>query len=463
MKLETIKKDKRKKIIIGSMVVLSVFGCLTLTTTRAKYRSTQSLKLASGIVNYKASDLHIVAVKVSEDGTSYTDQPEIPTSGYTFNTEKSKCRIPTSTLTGENAPADESIPIEYKEGRVHIGVNKKNTKCYLYFDKILTTPSEETLAKLDINNIKEGTPDFTQKATGTETEDNNGIYKVTDGMYGGYSYYWRGKADTSHIIFDNKCWRIIRINGDGSIRLIYNGRPSGTTCLGNGNSEAVITGSSGTEKYYATSTGSYDSPSYVGWTYTLNTQRTLNGTDSNAKYQTELWYTNNISIAAKTKVDSNGKFCNDRNVGNTPSSFGWNSNQYVTSWSAWINDNGKWFSYSVAKRLLEDYAPTLSCPNEDIYSLSVGAITADEVIFAGGEQGNNTSYYLYTNQSYWTMSPSYWHGGNAWMFYIDMNGNLSRTGVVNATFGLRPVINLRSDVTFNIGSDGTQNNPYIVQ
>ncbi len=138
MKLETIKRNNKKKIIIGSMIVLSVVGCITLTTTRAKYKSVQSIKLANGTVDYKAPDLKLVAINISEDGINYSKSESVPTTGYTLNEEKSKCRIPTSTLTGENAPIDENVTIDYQEGKlIIIGLNKKNTKCYMYFDKIL--------------------------------------------------------------------------------------------------------------------------------------------------------------------------------------------------------------------------------------------------------------------------------------------------------------------------------------
>ena len=85
--------------------------------------------------------------------------------------------------------------------------------------------------------------------------------------------------------------------------------------------------------------------------------------------------------------------------------------------------------------------------------------------FAGGKNENNTSYYLYNGQYYWTMSPGRWHKttNNAFaiVFYVDVYGNLGAYNV-SSSYGLRPVINLRSDVTFSSGN-GTQSNPYVVQ
>ena len=85
------------------------------------------------------------------------------------------------------------------------------------------------------------------------------------------------------------------------------------------------------------------------------------------------------------------------------------------------------------------YQPTLSCPTGDVYTLKVGLITADEVEFAGGKNANNTSYYLYNGQNYWTMSPYYWDGSAAGVFCVYSNGYLNNDWV-NNTWGLRPIL-----------------------
>ena len=123
-------------------------------------------------------------------------------------------------------------------------------------------------------------------------------------MYGGYSYYWRGAVTNNYVKFANKCWRIIRINGDGSMRLIYDG----TTCHANGTNtaESIV-------KASAAYNSSYNNSSYVGWTYTAGSQRTTSGTASNAKTQLESWYNSNLASQASKIAD--GKYCNDRNVG----------------------------------------------------------------------------------------------------------------------------------------------------
>jgi len=291
------------------------------------------------------------------------------------------------------------------------------------------------------NNPKDETPTFSSAATTDE-----GVYSMSDPVYGGTTYYWRGAVTNNYVKFAGFCWRIVRINGDGSIRLIYDG----TTCHANGTSTA--------ESIAKTSTAyntSYDRSEYVGWTYTTGSQRTLSGTASNIKTQTETWYNSNIgnNSTYSAKV-ADGKFCNDRNTGTPPSS--WSG--YTSTWSI----NGSSFTYAGPKRLYEDYAPTLSCNSGDTYTLKVGLITADEVEFAGGKNANNTSYYLYNGQNYWTMSPREWWNGYANVFRVDSGGYLNASYVNGTTPGLRPVINLKSDTMFATGGNGTQSNPYVV-
>ncbi len=348
----------------------------------------------------------------------------------------------THTFTGLTAGQTYSLKVWVKDAAGN--TSEVTTK------SVTTTPNGQTpdtiIAAIEASSsFKSGTPTFTSVATGAETEANNGIYKVSDGMYNGSSYYWRGAATTNHVIFDSKCWRIVRINGDKSIRLIYNGTPSGTTCPGNGaNASTVVL--SGTA-YNPT----YNNSSYVGWTYTASSQRpsTANpqtsGTAAPIKTALENWYSSNISAAAKAKVVK-GKFCNDRNIG-----------------SGTYSATGSTFYYAAYNRLQDGArTPTLSCPNGDVYSLDVGMITADEVQFAGASwTTTNKSYYLYNGQYYWTMSPFYWSFG-AIVFFVYDDGRLNNTNVHDTNLGVRPVINLSANTLFAVGGNGTASNPYVV-
>jgi len=71
----------------------------------------------------------------------------------------------------------------------------------------------------------------------------------------------------------------------------------------------------------------------------------------------------------------------------------------------------------------------------------------------------NSSYYLYTNQYYWTGSPVDFENGFAGEFSAGSSSSLS-CGSVNNAYGARPVVSLTSDIV-GTGS-GTWNDPYII-
>ncbi len=289
------------------------------------------------------------------------------------------------------------------------------------------------------SNAKTETPDFSVIATTDE-----GVYAVSDGMYGGNSYYWRGAATTNYVKFAGKCWRIIRINGDKTMRLIYDG----TTCHANGTSTADSIAVAST----AYNSNYYNKSEYVGWKYTSGSQRPssiTSGTNAPIKTTLENWYNSNIgnNTTYASKV-ADGKYCNDRNV--------------VSGYS-WASAPSSSFNYAGYNRI-NTGAPTLSCAALDTYSLKVGLITSDEVMYAGGKFANNISYYLYNGQNYWTMSPYSWYATNSYahVFYVNSSGNLGNGYVNYTTRGVRPVINLKADTLFASGGTGTQSNPYVV-
>ena len=87
-------------------------------------------------------------------------------------------------------------------------------------------------------------------------------------------------------------------------------------------------------------------------------------------------------------------------------------------------------------------------------------LTTDEAYFAGGYDSSNATYYLYTGNSYWTMTP-YYVGSNGISFVWDISKDLVGNFQVSYTYnGVRPVINLRSDA-LKQGS-GTADDPFMV-
>ncbi len=424
MKFEVLKRSHLKKYIIIGVVVILIISAVILNFTRAKYRVTESIPLVNGTINYDLSDLNAVAVYI-EDGDDYSKSDTIPESGYTFNEENSYCIV--------NGEEDESITVSYDANTQSLSVSPlttKGTKCYLYFDE------QQILLKdtiLTSNEVNSGTPNFASVATTDE-----GMYATTDNL--GTSYYFRGAVTNNYVQFAGYYWRIIRINGDGSIRIIYDG----TSAHANGESSSDR--QTRTSRFNSLADQSY----YVGYTYQTNAQRPSSqnsGTASTIKGVLDQWYQDNIVRQnLDDKIVSSPGFCNDRNTG---------------SGDSWVS-SGTRFYYVPYERVYTTRQPSLQCSNNsDLYTTKVGLITADEVMLAGGRGGtNNTGYYLYTGQNYWTMSPYYFDDTFAGVFHVNSNGNFGYY-LANYAYGVRPVINLSADVTISSG-DGTMNNPYVV-
>ena len=440
MEFQTLKKSHLKRNIIIGILVVGIISAIVLNFTRAKYRTTQSIPLVNGTINYELSDLNLIGVYI-EDGNDYTKVDQIPDSGYTFNSEKSYCKI-------GDEKQDMTITYDMNTKTLNIApMTTKGTKCYLYFDeqKILLADA----IKRD-NQINSGTPNFASVATTDE-----GVFKTQDDW--GDSYYFRGAVNNNWVSFAGYYWRIIRINGDGSIRMIYSG---------NGSPATTGTGTQIGTNTFSINGSTYNNNAYVGYMYTVGQVHGL-GTNSGIKNTLDSWYQTNIAKKGYgDKVSTEAGFCGDRepSTNSSTSNGQGGTGTTVTYYGGYI-------------RLVNSTKnPTLKCKNnEDMYTVSgssrgnkaltnpVGLITADEVAMAGGVYGQtNQSYYLYTNSAYWTMSPYYFDvgGSNSWayVFRVNSSGQLGGYWVSNA-YGVRPVINLSTDVTAKLGN-GTSSTPY---
>ena len=294
---------------------------------------------------------------------------------------------------------------------------------------------------LEDNTINQTTPDFSQVAT-----TNEGIFTAEDND--GISAYFRGAVTNNYVKFANFWWRIIRVNGNGSIRLIYDG----TTAHANGESS--------TDRQIDTSafnTNSNDN-AYVGYMYGTPGSSTHEATHANInnsaiKTILDSWYESNLSNHSDY-IDTEAGFCGDR-----------------TPYSGSGTGTTRTY-YAPYNRLFTNKTPSFECTNNsDLYTTTgsedgnkalqypIGLISTDEVAYAGGVYNtSNSSYYLCIRNVYWTMSPSSYNSG-AGVFCVGSNGRLGWYGVRSAV-GVRPVINLRGDL-FVTGT-GTSTDPYEV-
>ena len=75
----------------------------------------------------------------------------------------------------------------------------------------------------------------------------------------------------------------------------------------------------------------------------------------------------------------------------------------------------------------------------------------------------NKLAYHFSGSYYWTMSPSFFSSGSATAIEFSLySDGIAYDYWVTSTSGVRPVINMNSDVQIS-GGIGTQNNPFVVE
>ena len=293
-------------------------------------------------------------------------------------------------------------------------------------------------------------------STTVENTTTGTIYKSLDeSQYDddGEVYYFAGAPTDNYVKFAGYYWRIIRINGDGSIRIIYDG----TSAHGNGESS--------TDRQIGTSAfnlENYNRSEYVGYMYTEGEQHG-NTTDSTIKGVLDDWYNNNLKSYAD-KISTEAGFCGDRepSTDESTSNGQGGTGTTVTYYGGYI-------------RLITNKKPNLKCKNDvDLYTVSgsskgnealsnpIGLITADEAAMAGAVYKEvNEYFYLFSGLVSWTFTPANsFSTGNALEFRMGTDGLLGNSGV-GYVGGIRPVINLASDV--ELTGSGTSNDPYVVK
>ena len=444
--------------------------------------------------------------------------------GYTFDEETGMY-----TITGESLRNPNEIDL-------NVGNN------YYLSDGENGSKVSSTISK--ITNISIQTNSETGETTSTLTiykyssipksYDTNGVGMYSDTDNDEKTYYYRGSVSSNYVKFGEYYWRVIRVNGDGTVRMIYDGttphangessddRRIGTSAFNNYTNDNtydgymyaspnnfVITESenatfnhtdlSNTAKYYFGTSYTLDKEkrnyklsgdiiqgtvaldkvgyytcfstnkdatcqilyyttryntstsmqvSGIGYGTTNKEQAQSNDEDSEVKSYLDNWYKNNLN-SYTDKLSKNTIFCNNRSI-----------------------RVGDGFGLSVTS-YYENRNATLSCSINDSFNVEgtngnekltypVGLITADEVNMAGGIwEGANMLYYLYTGQTYWTMTP---YNFNNWFISyvtrISPDGSLNTNNTLN-WYGIRPVINIDPDkITFT--GNGTMQDPYVL-
>ena len=247
-------------------------------------------------------------------------------------------------------------------------------------------------------------------------------------------------------------WRIIRTNSDGSVRLLYHG-----------------TSTTATDAYIGESAFNSDGSNiaYVSYMYgslgSIPNARTNQKNSSTIKTIIDNWYKDNLKPNHGQYLSKTAVYCNDRT--------------YTVSGS-----NTFFGAYT---RLVDNKTPSYDCAaTEDKFTVDtstgngklkypIALMTADEVSFAGGLDGNNAPIWYYSNSLlesstgdtyWWLLSPYYWNGTHAWVFYVDGSYNPGRlsNNYVGGTRGVRPAVSLKSCVKTS-GGDGSASDPYTIK
>ena len=232
----------------------------------------------------------------------------------------------------------------------------------------------------------------------------------------------------------NELWRIVRINEDGSVRLIKQD-VIGTSAFNSSNADNA----------------------YVGYMYgtpgaTTYTSTHTNTNSSTIKTMLDTWYQNNLMNYSSLIADSG--FCGDRSL-----SSGTGIGQAYTEYGAYgrLYANTPQFKCQQSNDL---YTTTTSTKGNKALTYPIGLITADEAFYAGGGYFENKTYYLHFEVAIWTMSPSFSDSrANVWRVIADGRVNNDN---VDDEWGVRPAINLKSTVEITSG-DGTSSNPYVIK
>lgn len=383
-----------------------------------------------------------------------------------------------------------------------------------------------------------------KKISNKSNQNGNGLYYIeetdeTDENNDGYGtkiYFYRGEVDNNNVIFGSEltrnaqkkvtkeepiCWKILRTNEDGSVRLIYNGLAENSKCPEDNNDTNIgVSPYGGLTRDGVGNITYYDTDNaYIGFTYG-ETNVVNDGTKTNYElytkthyhdgsgaevysrvkevledyivnqtnlyYSTELNYTNtsNKEIIMQDDKIANAVYCNNRSVytaemkealgtdffknntlasGEVDTMLGYGNN--ITLYKGNNSINGK--PSFMCEQSIDRYtlSTIMGGTNEHTNALdyAIGLPTVDDIVYAGGAyQKENSKYYLKTNYSYWTMTPAAFSEGMSKMFYITSTGSIDATSSISNTIYVRPVISINQNTLVKKGV-GTPDDPYVLK
>ena len=381
-----------------------------------------------------------------------------------FNSENARYSLGNCSLK-DPTTLDYSGDTKYYYSAEYMAYNQTNSKLYVARNSgditvFQVTGATKTTSTQTTNGIAYATNVYNLSCIAlTETEletdkSDKGLYQAADDY--GTTYYYRGNVKNNIVSFAGFYWQIVRINGDGTIRLLYDGAVK---------SASGVNQSINNRTYQFNS--KYNDPAYVGYMYgnpdgTTFDEVHTNTTSSTIKTTVDNWYKTNIADKGYSNYVSNAVgFCGDRTL-TGGDGISTNVYSYFGAYGRYEKNTAQFICQNKERDL---YTTTDSSIGNKALTYPVGLITYDELVFAGMDQRNiNKLSWIYSSQHYWTMSPSAFGatGGIAIEWRQDGSGYLNRWPSVTGWYDARPVINLKSD-TLITGGIGTSSDPFIVK
>ena len=255
------------------------------------------------------------------------------------------------------------------------------------------------------------------------------------------SYPWR-KGDPMY-------WRIIRTNSDESVRLLYHGTSTTST-------EAYI----GTSKFNS----GRDNIAYVSYMYgslgSIANARTNQTNSSTIKTAIDNWYKDYLNTNYGKYISTTAVYCNDRSTSGS-NSFGAKTR---------LDTTNKTPSYNCAT--IEDKFTVDKSTGNGKLTYPIALMTADEVVFAGGKFFTDAKTWYYYNSAngistgseyWWLLSPYRWYDSSSLAQVFHMYGSAYPGKLTyqdaNNTYGVRPVLSLKSCIKYSTGN-GAPETPY---
>ena len=437
----------------------------------------ESLTIQGSVTNSSDNDYVVIHSKEQEsnivDGSYKFIGITPDTHTITIKNRKTTDTKSASLDVEKGTPSISASKIIYDEDKnlADMGISISSNTLTLDITKISNPP--QTLKDAILASAKKGGENRTVMGS-TVTEftsisgENERVLNNAPDDYGD-SYYFRGNVLDNYVTFADKTWRIVRINGDGSVRL-------------------VLDSSVGSSKFNA----SYNDNAYIGYMYGTAGSTTYDATheninDSLIKQKVDKWYEDNLKTNYADYL-ADTLFCNDKTLASN--GIGGVSTQYGYGTNKTYYASTERLQYSTGTTSITTAKPTFKCAESTTNTYSrftvnettllngnktngdltypIGLLSADEVSFAGAYKDGQTNktYYLYNSSiinGWWLSSPSYYDGSYAFERFVNFSGgNVVVNFYVGISGAFRPSINIKTSVLIN-GGDGTKENPYTLK